>query len=235
MTDWVTPVPGSIVTNGYKPPGHNGVDLGSATGSPLGAPIVAPRDGTVSYVSYGEPDAGNVININHADGWQTRYFHCDTIVVMVGQPVVQEQLIGTVGATGKVTGPHLHYEMRLPVGTPHDPTPFLNPYVPPVPPSPDWPTLLKREGMTVQCFDYKGGLNVPFVDSHGQMVQKAYNPGLQQWQSQVLSKDCLPGTDLAYQDGYQGNLHYVALHKDGTQIVHATYVVATAQFVVQVH
>lgn len=136
---YVTPLPGGDLQQGFKPGRHDGVDLGLTGGNPAGMTIIAPKDGTVVYVSYGEAAGGNVTNINHPDGVQTRYDHQEVIFVVVGQDVVQGQAIGLVGATGAVTGPHLHYEVRQPVGNPLDPVPFLNPYQPPTPPDPPPP------------------------------------------------------------------------------------------------
>lgn len=87
---------------------HEGVDMASHTG----VYIYASDGGTVvragTYAGY-----GNCIDIEHANGWMTRYGHLSYIGVSVGQKVYQGQYIGNVGSTGHSTGPHLHFETRL--------------------------------------------------------------------------------------------------------------------------
>lgn len=135
LDTFISPIQGELhESQGYRPPnnpGHAGVDI---AGGDMGRNIVAPETGIVVYVSYGEQAGGNVLNIQHADGVQSRYDHLSQFIVSIGQWVNQGQIIGLVGATGDVTGPHLHYEIHNPVGNPIDPTPYLRPYSPiPVP------------------------------------------------------------------------------------------------------
>jgi murein DD-endopeptidase MepM/ murein hydrolase activator NlpD len=86
---------------------HAGVDIGASSGTD----IYAAADGTVvlaqDYGSY-----GNCVMINHGNGYTTLYGHMSSIAVSDGQTVTQGQTIGYVGATGDVTGPHLHFEVR---------------------------------------------------------------------------------------------------------------------------
>jgi murein DD-endopeptidase MepM/ murein hydrolase activator NlpD len=86
---------------------HAGVDIGASSGTA----IYAAADGTVvlaqDYGSY-----GNCVMINHGNGYTTLYAHMSSIAVSDGQTVTQGQTIGYVGATGDVTGPHLHFEVR---------------------------------------------------------------------------------------------------------------------------
>ena len=63
--------------------------------------------------------------INHGNGYRTRYGHNSRLAVRVGQRVKKGQIIAYVGNTGTSTGPHVHYEVRL-NNVPVDPTPFLN-------------------------------------------------------------------------------------------------------------
>lgn len=98
---------------------HNGVDLAA----PIGTPIAATAAGTVSAAGP-RGGYGNLVIIDHADGSQSYYAHQDRIDVRVGQTVAQGEHIGTVGATGRVTGPHLHFEIRR-GGTPVDPAPLI--------------------------------------------------------------------------------------------------------------
>lgn len=88
------------------------VDMISNGGSTQGTPALASAAGTVVTSAY-YSDAGNMVVIDHGDGWQTRYLHLDRRDVSVGQSVAQGTQIGIVGATGEVTGAHLHYEQKL--------------------------------------------------------------------------------------------------------------------------
>jgi len=105
---YINPVPGSIKTQGIH--GYNGVDLASAPNTP----IVASAGGEVVVVkNYGwNGGYGNYIVIRHNNGTQTLYSHNSSNVVSVGQWVVQGQVIGYVGSTGRSTGSHLHFEVR---------------------------------------------------------------------------------------------------------------------------
>jgi hypothetical protein len=78
-----------------------------------GDPVVASAAGTVSRVgNTGSTSYGRWIEINHGDGYRTRYAHLATQGVRYGQRVSRGQRIGTVGSTGGSTGPHLHFELR---------------------------------------------------------------------------------------------------------------------------
>lgn len=85
---------------------HQGVDIGAVTGTS----ILASMEGTVVAASYAG-DYGNHIKIQNGEVL-TVYAHCSELNVTVGDYVKQGQEIGKVGATGKVTGPHLHFEIR---------------------------------------------------------------------------------------------------------------------------
>lgn len=88
---------------------HSGVDVASGAG----APVVAPADGVV--VLAGPPSfslEGNLLIIDHGGGLNSAFLHLASQAVRVGQTVRQGQLIGTVGATGRATGPHLHWSMK---------------------------------------------------------------------------------------------------------------------------
>ena len=98
---------------------HDGVDLGA----PSGTPVLAPADGVVTVATEHyrpSPDWGTVIVVDHGDGLQTRYAHLGSLAVTEGQKVTRGDTLGTVGATGRVTGPHLHFEV-LRDGEPVDP------------------------------------------------------------------------------------------------------------------
>ena len=87
---------------------HKGVDIGS----PDGTPVHAPADGRVERAGL-ESGYGRVIDINHGNGITTVYGHLEGFNVVVGQMVVKGQVIGYVGHSGRVTGPHLHYEVQV--------------------------------------------------------------------------------------------------------------------------
>jgi murein DD-endopeptidase MepM/ murein hydrolase activator NlpD len=98
---------------------HNGIDYAA----PHGAPVRATADGSVSFA--GERGGyGNLVEIQHPNGYATRYAHLSRVAVGRHQPVRQGEVIGYVGATGLATGPHLHYEVRR-RGQPVDPALFL--------------------------------------------------------------------------------------------------------------
>jgi murein DD-endopeptidase MepM/ murein hydrolase activator NlpD len=86
---------------------HKGVDMRS----PKGTPVYASDDGVVTTSQY-KGSYGNLIILNHGNGLETYYAHCDTLQVSVGETVKKGQMIGTVGITGNATGYHLHFEVR---------------------------------------------------------------------------------------------------------------------------
>lgn len=87
---------------------HHGVDIGL----PEGVQTLAMKDGTVAIAQDDGTGYGKWVAINHSDGIQTRYAHLSSILVKVGQPVKQGQVIGLSGATGTGTGAHGHFEWR---------------------------------------------------------------------------------------------------------------------------
>lgn len=87
---------------------HNGIDIPAAAGTP----IVAKASGTVSRVDYQAGGAGNYIVVDHGNGIETKYFHMqDRSAFEAGQKVSEGDVLGSVGSTGRSTGPHLHYEL----------------------------------------------------------------------------------------------------------------------------
>lgn len=87
---------------------HAGIDLSV----PIGTPVLAAQDGVV--VSAGEgPMSGRFVILDHGGGLSTRYYHLDSAIVGRGDRLVQGQRVGSSGSTGRVTGPHLHFEVRL--------------------------------------------------------------------------------------------------------------------------
>lgn len=87
---------------------HNGVDLAA----PSGTPIYAAYDGDVVAATY-SGSMGNYIMIDHGSGLYTIYMHCSALYVSKGQTVYKGQNIAAVGSTGRSTGPHLHFSVRL--------------------------------------------------------------------------------------------------------------------------
>lgn len=100
-------------------PGHIGLDIAAR----LYDPLYAAAPGTVSFTG---PNGGygNLVVINHPDGWQTWYAHLSSISVAIGQDLAQGEIIGAAGSTGYSTGPHLHFELRY-EGRPVDPLVYL--------------------------------------------------------------------------------------------------------------
>ncbi len=98
---------------------HAGIDLDSG----YGARIVAAKAGTVISAGY-NGGYGNCVIIDHGGSFSTLYAHQSKVVVSEGQSVSQGQLIGYVGGTGNVTGPHLHFETRV-GGSPRNPMNYL--------------------------------------------------------------------------------------------------------------
>ena len=90
--------------------GYNGIDIGA----PIGTPIIASREGSIiiSKTSGWNGGYGKYVVIKHKNGVQTLYAHMNTVNVVVGESVSEGEMIGTVGNTGKSTGPHLHFEVR---------------------------------------------------------------------------------------------------------------------------
>ena len=88
---------------------HQGIDLAA----PAGTPIYATADGTVGEAGWNSGGYGNLVKLNHGRGIETRYAHLSRVLVSAGQRVARGQLIGHMGSTGRSTGSHLHYEVRI--------------------------------------------------------------------------------------------------------------------------
>jgi murein DD-endopeptidase MepM/ murein hydrolase activator NlpD len=87
---------------------HEGQDIEA----PMGAPVIAAASGTV-IIACAQNGYGNVVYIDHGNGLTTRYGHLSQIDVAVGQLITRGETLGRVGSTGRSTGPHLHYEVRI--------------------------------------------------------------------------------------------------------------------------
>ena len=90
---------------------HGGIDL-CIRGGTMGKPIYASAGGTVIFAA-NSGGYGKLVKIRHSNGVETWYAHTSSMVVSPGQVVSQGQLIAYAGATGQVTGPHLHFELRI--------------------------------------------------------------------------------------------------------------------------
>lgn len=97
--------------------GHLAIDIAAATG----APIYASDAGVVVYSGWNSNGYGNVVMIDHMNGYHTLYAHLSSINVSCGSNVGQGNVVGRAGSTGNSTGPHLHFEVRYFGG-------FLNPW-----------------------------------------------------------------------------------------------------------
>ncbi|HTA63944.1 MAG TPA: M23 family metallopeptidase, partial [Xanthomonadaceae bacterium] len=106
------------ITGGHE--FHKGLDLDGKTGDP----IHAAADGIVVRADFDAGGYGNVVDIDHGNGYATRYGHCSKLLVKVGDLVHAGDVIAKVGSTGHATGPHLHFEVWI-NGAPVNPQPYL--------------------------------------------------------------------------------------------------------------
>ncbi|HYG46789.1 MAG TPA: M23 family metallopeptidase [Allosphingosinicella sp.] len=123
------PVRGTNFTSGYgvrsdpfrgRAAMHAGIDLAG----PIGTPIYATADAVVGRSEYNSGGYGNLVELEHGHGIQTRYGHLSKSLVSAGQKVKRGDVIGLMGSTGRSTGSHLHYEVRID-GKAVNPVPFL--------------------------------------------------------------------------------------------------------------
>ena len=98
---------------------HEGIDFAAD----VGTPIVAAASGKVIFAGE-HPQYGKMVEIDHGNGLVTRYAHASQLNVREGDLVLRGQRVATVGSTGRSTGPHLHFEVRL-NGVPQNPARFL--------------------------------------------------------------------------------------------------------------
>ena len=99
---------------------HAGIDLAG----PVGTPIYATAEGTVSSAGWNAGGYGNLVKVDHGRGIETRYGHLSQVLVRPGQHVNRGDLIARMGSTGRSTGSHLHYEVRID-GRAVNPIPFM--------------------------------------------------------------------------------------------------------------
>ena len=98
---------------------HQGIDIAAD----MGTPIVATADGVVTAAGW-NGGYGNMVDVDHGGGIVTRYGHAFAVAVTVGQQVRRGEVIAYVGSTGRSTGPHVHYEVRV-NGAPVNPAGYL--------------------------------------------------------------------------------------------------------------
>ncbi|HEY5713297.1 MAG TPA: M23 family metallopeptidase [Allosphingosinicella sp.] len=99
---------------------HGGIDLAGA----YGTPVYATADGIIGRSEWNNGGYGNLVEIDHGQGIQTRYGHLSRRIAVPGQRVRRGELIGLMGSTGRSTGNHLHYEVRID-GRAVNPIPFM--------------------------------------------------------------------------------------------------------------
>ena len=114
----------SIYTD-HEPRFHKGMDIAAAEGVPVGSTAT----GKVTFTGYDDSGFGNLIIIDHGYGLETYYGHLSKIIATAGQTVKKGDVIGEVGSTGKSSGPHLHYEVRI-YGEPVNPINYILDYSP---------------------------------------------------------------------------------------------------------
>jgi murein DD-endopeptidase MepM/ murein hydrolase activator NlpD len=132
LANMMTPNAGAVAANGhfiwptkgiitqYYKPWHKALDIANP-----GAPMVMAADsGTVVHASWDSTGYGNMVMIDHGNGYKTVYGHLQKFAVTVGQTVKRGDTIGQMGSTGRSTGTHLHFEIRTPLGL-LDPTSLL--------------------------------------------------------------------------------------------------------------
>lgn len=105
---FIWPVNSHWVSGYNYSPWHRGLDLAGR----LGDPVYASDSGFIVYAGWSNVGYGNLVVVDHGNGWQTWYAHLSLIYVTCGQNVFQGATIGAVGATGNASGPHLHFETR---------------------------------------------------------------------------------------------------------------------------
>ncbi|NUM44535.1 MAG: M23 family metallopeptidase [Anaerolineales bacterium] len=101
---------------------HNGIDIAGS----LGNPVFAIDTGVVVYSGWSNFGYGNLVVLDHGNGWQSLYAHLSSIYVSCGQSIFQAASMGTVGSTGNSSGPHLHFELIF-NGAKVNPWDFISP------------------------------------------------------------------------------------------------------------
>jgi murein DD-endopeptidase MepM/ murein hydrolase activator NlpD len=106
---FIWPTPKHWVSGNNYAGWHPGIDIAAR----LGDPIYASDNGVVIYAGWNSWGYGNLVVVEHGNGWQTWYAHNSEIYVGCGQNVYQGSVIAAAGSTGRSSGPHLHFETRF--------------------------------------------------------------------------------------------------------------------------
>jgi murein DD-endopeptidase MepM/ murein hydrolase activator NlpD len=117
------PVRGRVIT-GFGPKGNGQQNDGINVAVPEGTPIKAAEEGVVAYAGNELKGYGNLVLVRHSNGFVTAYAHASELSVKKGETVKRGQVLGKAGATGNVTSPQLHFEVRK-GATPVDPAQYL--------------------------------------------------------------------------------------------------------------
>jgi len=143
---------------------HRGVDYAA----PRGTPVYTTGDGKVIEAGYTKPN-GNYVIIQHGQTYTTKYLHLNSKKVRTGQTVRQRQVIGTVGATGYATGPHLHYEFLV-NGVHRNPRTVALPKASPIPNAEKHAFSKRASFLLAQLADYQQAsqlaLNTKYQSEH---------------------------------------------------------------------
>ncbi|HEC22588.1 MAG TPA: LysM peptidoglycan-binding domain-containing protein [Chloroflexi bacterium] len=116
---FIRPVRGYVISQQFHP-WHAGIDLATDTGTD----VYAADGGTVVFAGWNSAGYGNLIVLDHGNGWRTYYAHLSAVHVNCGEWIPRGSIIGQVGSTGNSTGPHLHFEM-LRFGVPVNPAGYI--------------------------------------------------------------------------------------------------------------
>lgn len=108
---FIWPVKGKVLS-GFGPGSGGTYNDGINIAAPAGTPVLAVEDGVVAYAGNELRGFGNLVLLKHPNGWMSAYAHCDRILVKKGGRVRRGQTIARVGATGAVSEPQLHFELR---------------------------------------------------------------------------------------------------------------------------
>ncbi len=108
--NWIWPAAGTI-TQQFKP-WHKGIDIANHNGGS----ILAADSGTIVHASWDNSGYGNMVMIDHGNGYRTLYGHLSKFAVVLGQTVKRGDVLGQMGSTGRSTGTHLHFEIRTSKG-----------------------------------------------------------------------------------------------------------------------
>lgn len=96
------------ILNGKPRQPHYGIDIAA----PKGTPVVAPADGVVTLAATDHYYTGGTLILDHGHSLSSTFIHLDSVAVAVGQRIRQGEVVGTIGATGRATGPHLDWRMN---------------------------------------------------------------------------------------------------------------------------